>query len=79
MANFKTEEFHKKTITEHVKLHKIEEFDKKTIEEIAKFHQIDSIVTGQTMDNFKQLTNLVEFRPLIGLDEEEIRCKIKMM
>ena len=78
-ANFKTEEFHKKTITEHVKLHKIEEFDKKTIGEIAKFHQIDSIVTGQTMDNFKQLTNLVEFRPLIGLDEEEIRCKIKMM
>ncbi|MBI4453838.1 hypothetical protein HY636_04305 [Candidatus Woesearchaeota archaeon] len=75
----KIKEFDKITITETTKFHKTEEFDKRTIEEIAKFHQIESIVTGQTLNNFKPLTNLVEFRPLIGMDEGEIRCKIKEM
>lgn len=46
-------------------------------EEIEELIDINSVVTGQTLDDFKSLNlGLVEFRPLIGMTTEEINKKI---
>ncbi|MBT5273008.1 hypothetical protein HN695_07310 [Candidatus Woesearchaeota archaeon] len=59
-------------------LPKILKFDKitlKTIEDFAKKEDFDSFIIGR--NNLK--SNLIEFNPLVGLSEKQIKEKIKLM
>jgi tRNA uracil 4-sulfurtransferase len=62
---------------------KIVTFDNKNINQflnkIALETKCDSVVLGQTLDNFEKVSDLIEFRPLIGMDEEEIDMLIKKL
>jgi len=49
------------------------------LEKVAKEEKCDSVVLGQTLENYKKISTLIEFRPLIGLDDDEIEGLIKTL
>ncbi len=50
---------------------------KGNIEEIAKQEACKSVVLGQTLDEIERVSELVEFRPLVGMSDEEIDAAIE--
>ncbi|MFH1439000.1 MAG: THUMP domain-containing protein [Candidatus Woesearchaeota archaeon] len=54
-------------------------FIKGGINEIARKEMCNSVVSGQTLDDFEKFSELVEFRPLIGMAKKELYGLIKKL